>query len=57
MMGLREGQKNLPLVRQNIELLELMKDKMKGNLTEAEGKLLEQLLFELRMRFVESSKG
>ena len=47
---------NLELARQNIDLLELIWDKTKGNRTPDEERLLEQLLFETRMRFVESQK-
>lgn len=46
--------KNLELAKQNIDLLELMQSKTKGNLSLEENKLLEQLLFELRMRFMEN---
>jgi len=49
-------QKNLDLARQNIELLALIKEKTKGNLTAEEDKLLENLLTEVRLRFVEASK-
>lgn len=48
-----EGKVNLDLVRQNIDLLELMQEKTKGNLSSDEAKLLEHLLFEIRMRFLE----
>lgn len=48
-----EPQVDLELARQNIDLLELMKDKTRGNRTDEEERLLEQLLFETRMRFVE----
>ncbi|MBC7387325.1 MAG: DUF1844 domain-containing protein [Cryobacterium sp.] len=44
---------NLPLARQNIDLLELMHEKTKGNLTPEEAAILDQLLFELRTRYVE----
>lgn len=47
---------NLELARHNIDLLELMKDKTKGNLSPEESRLLEQLLFEARMLFVEAQK-
>lgn len=47
---------NLELARQNIDLLELMLEKTKGNRTAEEDRLLEQLLFETRMRFVEVSQ-
>ena len=48
-----EPKVNLELARQNIDLLELFWDKTKGNRTPDEERLLEQLLFETRMRFVE----
>ncbi|MCM0604711.1 MAG: DUF1844 domain-containing protein [Xanthomonadaceae bacterium] len=44
---------DLDLARHNIDLLELMDEKTKGNRTAEESKLLEQLLFETRMRYVE----
>ena len=47
---------DLDLAMQNIDLLELMLEKTKGNRTVDEEKLLEQLLFETRMRFVDVSK-
>lgn len=51
-----EPQVNLELSRQNIDLLELMWEKTKGNRTPEEDRLLEQLLFETRMRFVETQR-
>jgi hypothetical protein len=51
--GKDEGQVDLELARQNIDLLELMQDKTRGNRSPEEDRLLEQLLFETRMRFVE----
>ena len=47
---------DLELARQNIDLLELMQEKTKGNLSQEEEKLLGQLLFETRLRFVEAEK-
>lgn len=55
-MGLREGSIDLELATQNIDLLELMQEKTKGNRTQEEDRLLEQLLFETRMRFVETQR-
>jgi hypothetical protein len=49
--------KDLPLARQTIDLLGLLEEKTKGNLTGDEERLLSQVLFDLRMRFVEVSKG
>jgi len=46
--------KNLALARQTIDTLEMLAEKTRGNLGEQERKLLESLLYELRMRFVEA---
>ena len=48
---------NLPLAKQNIDLLGLLEEKTKGNLTGDEERLLAQVLFDLRMRYVERSKA
>ena len=47
---------NLPAVRQTIDMLGMLKDKTKGNLTEDEAKLLEQLIYELQMKYVSKTK-
>jgi uncharacterized protein DUF1844 len=44
---------NLPAGQQMIDILALMEQKTRGNLTAEERQLLEQVLFELRLRFVE----
>ena len=49
-------QKNLALAQQTIDTLEMLAEKTRGNLGEQEAKLMESLLFELRMRFVEVGK-
>src|ERR1700733_5534041 len=49
-------EKDLPLARQTIDLLGLLEEKTKGNLTGDEERLLAHVLFDLRMRFVELSK-
>lgn len=55
-----EGQKdetvNLELARQNIDLLELIHEKTRGNRTPDEDILAEKLLFEVRLRFVETQR-
>lgn len=48
---------SLPLARQTIDLIGLLEEKTKGNLTGDEERLVGQILFDLRMRFVEKSKG
>ena len=45
---------DLEMAKQNIDLLELMSEKTRGNLTADEDKLLQQVLFETRMHFVEA---
>jgi hypothetical protein len=47
---------NLPGAAQMIEILGMLQQKTKGNLTPEEQQFLEQVLYELRMRFVEASK-
>jgi hypothetical protein len=49
--------KDLALARQTIDLLGLLEEKTKGNLTGDEERLLAHILYDLRMRFVEVSKG
>ena len=48
--------RNLALARQTIDLLGVLQDKTKGNLGGDEETLLETILHDLRMRFVELSK-
>jgi len=48
--------KNLPIARQNIDILSMLQAKTKGNLSTEENQLLESLLSEVRVRFVEASK-
>jgi hypothetical protein len=50
------GECNLPAARQNIEILEVLAIKTRGNLETDERQLLESVLYELRMRFVEASR-
>ena len=48
---------HLPAAHQMIDILALLEEKTRGNLTAEERRLLEQLLYELRVRFVEVSKA
>lgn len=48
---------NLEAAAQMIEILALLDQKTRGNLTAEERQVLEQVLYELRMRFVEASSG
>lgn len=51
-----EKMKDLVLAKQSIDIINLLKDKTKGNLTQEEEKLLEHLLYDLRMRFVKANE-
>ena len=48
---------NLGAAQQMIEILALLEEKTRGNLSPEERQLLEQIVYELRMRFVEISRG
>jgi hypothetical protein len=52
-----KAEPNLEGAAQMIEILTLLEEKTRGNLTAEEGQLLEQVLYELRMRFVEAKQG
>lgn len=55
----RSGEKgtlDLALAHQTIDLVEMLQEKTRGNLTDEETHLLEELLFDLRSRYVEASK-
>lgn len=47
---------NLPLARQTIDLIALLEVKTRGNLSGEEERMLEQLLYDLRLQCVEVSK-
>ncbi|UCF39288.1 MAG: DUF1844 domain-containing protein [Acidobacteriota bacterium] len=52
------GQKeqNLPAAKQMIDILTILREKTKGNLSADEDRLFENLLYELRMKFLSKSK-
>ncbi len=47
---------NLPAAQQMIDILALLEEKTRGNLTAEERQLLEQILYELRLRYLDASK-
>ena len=51
-----EVEKNLALARQTIDLIAMLEEKTKGNLSGEEERMVAQILFDLRMRYVELSK-
>ena len=48
---------NLVGAAQMIEIIGMLQEKTEGNLSEPEAKLIEDLLYELRMRFVQAQQG
>jgi hypothetical protein len=54
--GAGAAEKDLPMAKHTIDILAMLQEKTRGNLTPDEGKLLESLLYDLRLRFVESRK-
>jgi hypothetical protein len=47
---------NLPAAQQMIDILSLLEEKTRGNLSAEERQFLDQILYELRLRYVEASK-
>ena len=51
-----KGEPNLVAAAQMIDLLSMLQSKTTGNLEPAESKLLDDLLYDLRMRFVQAQQ-
>jgi hypothetical protein len=51
------GRQDLPLAKQTIDILAMLEVKTKGNLTAEEERFLENLLTDLRFRFVQKTSG
>ena len=45
---------NLPLAKQTVDILGMLRDKTRGNLTQEEAQLLDNLLYDLRMKYVDA---
>lgn len=48
---------NLPMARQTIEILEMLEDKTRGNLTGEEERILDQVLIDLRETYEKKAKS
>jgi len=48
---------NLQLAQQMIDILAMLEEKTRGNLSAEERQLIDQVLYELRLRFVEVSRA
>lgn len=51
----KKTEKEPAVAKQTIDLLDLLREKTKGNLTESESKLLDDVLHELRLWYVKSA--
>ena len=51
------GEPDLPAASQIIDILTLLEEKTRGNLSTEEARLLASLLYEVRMHFVEATKS
>lgn len=51
----KEKTLNLPLAQQTISIIEILKEKTTGNLTEDEESLIGTVLYDLRMKYVQSA--
>jgi Domain of unknown function (DUF1844) len=49
--------KDIPVAKQMIDIIGMLTDKTKGNLNSGEQRLTEDILFDLRMKYVESVKS
>jgi uncharacterized protein DUF1844 len=55
--GTDERRLDLDQARAAIDILLMLRDKTQGNRTEQESRLLEELVYDLQMRFVRSARG
>lgn len=51
------GKPDLAIAKQTIDILAMLRDKTRGNLTPEEERFLENLLTDLRFRYVQRSSG
>jgi hypothetical protein len=52
----RAREANLPLAKQTVDILGMLREKTRGNLTQEESQLLDNLLYDLRMKYVDAKK-
>jgi len=51
-----EKKKDLPMAKYSIDIIAMLKEKTKGNLTDEEQKFLDNILADLRLRYVKAAK-
>lgn len=54
--GKAPAERNLPLARQNIDIIGLLHEKTKGNLTADEQRLITQVMSDLKVKCLEAQK-
>jgi len=52
-----ERHKDLPLAKHSIDIIAMLRDKTKGNLNDEEQKFLDNILADLRLRYVKAIKN
>jgi hypothetical protein len=52
-----EKRKDIPMAKYSIDIIAMLKDKTKGNLTDEEQKFLDSILADLRLRYVKAAKN
>jgi len=48
---------NLEIAKHYVDMLQVLEDKTKGNLSDDEKNLLDQVIYEVRMRYIQSASG
>jgi hypothetical protein len=54
--GQKTGKPDFPMAQQSIDILAMLQEKTRGNLTDDEAKFLDGMLFDLRMLFIQVSQ-
>lgn len=54
--GQKRDQPEFPMAQQSIDLLAMLQEKTRGNLTDEEARFLDNMLFDLRMLFLQVSQ-
>jgi hypothetical protein len=53
----KPGEPNLSAAKQMIDIIAMLQERTHGNLSDPEARLVDDLLYELRMRFVQAQQG
>jgi hypothetical protein len=54
--GTGEKHKSLPMAKHSIDILSMLEEKTRGNLTDDEKELIKNILYDLRMRYVKETQ-